>query len=633
MNEKIENVETDLIQSQKIYNTLIELKINLDNVISELSTLWDAYLRKKNSKEKEQIEIEFQSLDITERANRILDVSYRYETFINAVHYWEGMWIIKQKNEELNINKGLKSKENLLTRISYLTPLFISTFHSAPAFCSYFEKTIDGWIQRPIYNLFDLLIVDEAGQVAPEIGIPSFSLAKKALVVGDIYQIEPVWNIGYEQIDIGNLEEVQLLQENEFSQLKDGGVVCSSGSLMHIAQLASSYEISSQIGGTLLTEHRRCVNELVAFSNKYIYDNLLKPMVGSSSGIFLAEDSEKSFLPTLGYLNIRGYSEKRSGSTFNTIEAVSIAKWIKKYGKYLLDYYNNGKTDSEKIGLKDCIAVITPFSEQKQEIIKQFLDHKIDTDITVGTVHALQGAERPVVIFSPTYGLNTRNAQLFFDSGYNMLNVTLTRAKKHFIVMGNMNLFNPHNERKPSGGLAQYLFASPLNELSTAFLFEEKNVKSINRVDSLERHQQCLKRAFQIAKRRIIIVSPFISISAIQSDNLLPEIQKVVANKIEVHIYTDKYLDLSNGKLKQSSKEGREALIDAGAQLFILNGIHNKALVIDDTVLIEGSFNWLSAVRDKKNAYYRHEVSHIIIDKEAAIQISQLEEELKLIAN
>ena len=47
----------------------------------------------------------------------------------------------------------------------------------------------------PLYNGIDLLIVDESGQVAPELAVPSFSLAKQAILVGDIQQIEPVWSI------------------------------------------------------------------------------------------------------------------------------------------------------------------------------------------------------------------------------------------------------------------------------------------------------------------------------------------------------------------------------------------------------------------------------------------------------
>ena len=38
-------------------------------------------------------------------------------------------------------------------------------------------------------NYIDLLVVDEAGQTSPEIAAASFSLAKKAVIVGDDKQL------------------------------------------------------------------------------------------------------------------------------------------------------------------------------------------------------------------------------------------------------------------------------------------------------------------------------------------------------------------------------------------------------------------------------------------------------------
>lgn len=128
------------------------------------------------------------------------------------------------------------------------------------------------------------------------------------------------------------------------------------------------------------------------------------------------------------------------------------------------------------------------------------------------------------------------------------------------------------------------------------------------RAGSFDGHLKCLKAAFRSAKKRIVIVSPFISIKAIEADNLLEKILSVTSKDVDVLVYTDKNLDVHSGKLKTASKLGREKLMEAGAQVKILN----KAIVMDETVLVEGSFNWLSAVRDKTNPYYRLEVSQII---------------------
>ncbi|MCZ6029192.1 hypothetical protein O5266_28935, partial [Escherichia coli] len=55
-----------------------------------------------------------------------------------------------------------------------------------------------------LYDFADLLIVDEAGQVLPEVAAASFALAKKALVIGDTEQIPPIWSIA-PAIDGGNM--------------------------------------------------------------------------------------------------------------------------------------------------------------------------------------------------------------------------------------------------------------------------------------------------------------------------------------------------------------------------------------------------------------------------------------------
>lgn len=340
---------------------------------------------------------------------------------------------------------------------------------------------------------------------------------------------------------------------------------------------------------------------------------------------FVSENDKLSIAP-FGYINIRGYSEKHSGSVRNKEEAIAVAKWIKKYEAHLVNFY---KKKDKPLTIKDCIAVVTPFSAQRTTIERELRRLGLEDGIIVGTVHALQGAEIPMVIFSPTYGVNHGNSPLFFDNGYNMFNVALTRAKHHFIVIGNMRLFQPMAVKKPSGGLAEFLFSNPQNELPSSYLLEDIKIPSEYRVDTLERHQLCLASAFVKAKRKVVIVSPFISIHALNADKLLPMIEECVAKNIEVVIYTDNCLDLINGQLKPSSRQGRDALIEAGADLRILNGIHNKALVIDENVLIEGSFNWLSAVRDKNNIHFRYEVSQIIMNDEAKRQIVQLLKELE----
>lgn len=619
-------VAAKIKEKEIAFNIMHSLAEEVSSQNDKLDSLWTVYLQTQTEKAQEIHSSNIKSVSLEEKVNIILDLTLRYESFVLAVHYWEGKWLITQKNEKLTNTTGSKSRTEVFERISCLTPLFVSTFHSLPSFCISFFKADNTWQKKPIYELFDIIIVDEAGQVSPEIGVASLGFAKRALIVGDIHQIEPVWRVAYPRVDRGNLKEAGLLDEYSYEELDTKGILSTSGSLMCLAQNASRCKIPNGLGGTMLTEHRRCVNQLVAYSNEFVYSGLLKPLVGDLDYNTFTYNNDKISIPPYSYINIRGYSEKYSGSVRNILEANAIAKWIKKYAPYIVKFYS--EQDNKIRNIKDCLAVVTPFAAQRRAILKEFRNLGIKDDIIVGTVHALQGAEIPMVLFSPTYGVNHESKSVFFDNGYNMFNVALTRAKHHFIVIGNMRLFQPSSIKKPSGGLAKYLFSNPSNELPSSFLLENSSIPSEYRVDTLERHQKCLSQAFNVAKRRIVIVSPFISIHALNADNLLSKIEESTSKNIDVIVYTDSCLDLINGKLKDSSRMGREALSGAGADVRILNGIHNKALAIDEDVLIEGSFNWLSAVRDKKNVHFRYEVSQIITKPEAEKQILQLLKEL-----
>jgi hypothetical protein len=48
-------------------------------------------------------------------------------------------------------------------------------------------------------------------------------------------------------------------------------------------------------------------------------------------------------------------------------------------------------------------------------------------------------------------------------------------------------------------------------------------------------------------------------------------------------------------------------LKDAGATMILVNNVHSKIIAIDNLVIIEGSFNWLSAPRE--GPYVRQECS------------------------
>jgi len=118
------------------------------------------------------------------------------------------------------------------------------------------------------------------------------------------------------------------------------------------------------------------------------------------------------------------------------------------------------------------------------------------------------------------------------------------------------------------------------------------------RVVTLSEHRQLLNYVFTTAKKRVFIVSPFISNSALKADSVCEEVAKAAARGVTTVIYTDVALNKeSDGFFKRSAAEGIAALGAAGATVILVKGVHNKTLIMDDSFIAEGSFNWLSAVR------------------------------------
>lgn len=387
---------------------------------------------------------------------------------------------------------------------------------------------------------------------------------------------------------------------------------------MKMARKSCSFEVAGE-RGAFLTEHRRCLDPIIAYCNDYVYHGRLLPKKGNKV--------KYKDLPPKGYVHVNGVSEKgATGSVLNRAEAAAIVSWLETEKDKLESAY--------KEPIRKIVAVVTPFKAQ-EEIIRSLAEQSPEAEafagMTIGTVHSLQGAQCPVVIFSSVN--SPGDASYFMEQGgkYNMLNVAVSRAQYHFLVFGNMNIFHPERNT-PVGNLAKWLFDDPANEVSGNFIYRQKEplcrYQPAERLSTLEEHTGLLRQAFKDATKRLLIVSPFISIQAIEHDNLIPLMREAVERGVEVVVYSDFRLDCDKqtGVLRKEAVAGRKALTENGVKLILLKGIHNKSLAIDDSVLVEGSFNWLSARRN--GSYSRHECSVKLISPEAAKHISNLRKEL-----
>ncbi|RAV28090.1 AAA domain-containing protein [Sinomicrobium soli] len=605
----MEALELDTVREyQELENSLSglsELKKGIEKTDRDYQDFRTGWLRAYNQKWQRLVTAtgdEYENLDVLQDTAVKLDISYRNELFWLCVHFREWEYIRALKSaDEADKERSESTYRRKLRRIAGVTPLFISTFHSLPRFSTYYTYR-DG--NRYYRELFDLMIVDEAGQVAPEVAMPSLTLAKKLLAVGDEYQIEPVWGVT-RGVDYRNAGKYQLVKgEEDFGKMEQSGFTASGGSLMKMVKRATPFCFRHRNGepekGAYLLEHRRCADPIIQYSKDHVYKGSLKLMAGN----------KKHCLPPLGYIHVNGSSEKHRGSSRKNVkEALALVQWVCNNRKLLERDYGEP--------LDKVLAIITPFSAQRavlKRLLKRYVNKTLADQIVVGTVHALQGAERPVILFSAVH--DTRDKMLFFDyrGKFNMLNVALTRAKHSFIVFANMAVFDPGGNT-PSGKLAAHLFGKEEYALDDAFIYQSEIIYApdrVERIKTLEQHRETLRQCFETAEREIILCSPFISIRAIEADDVVRLIRNAADRGVKITVLTDKNLDVTRGGLRRNSALGREAIRATKARLMIVNGIHNKTICMDDSVIIEGSFNWLSASRDENSEGYRKDISVII---------------------
>ena len=432
-----------------------ETIIVISKQLSDARTLCENYRRAKK-----QVETWIQKFKPTklfsesfaDQINEICDRSLRFKLFKLATHYWEARWLTETQEFLYNQDKNEVSPVKLLRkyrRFAKLTPCFVSTLFMVPSFFS-------GWMygNKPLFDEIDLLILDEAGQALADVASASFALAKRALVVGDTDQIEPIWNIP-ESIDRSNLQLFGLLT-NSLSYddywLTSGQMV-SNGNLMRIAQRQCQYHQFEELErGLYLTEHRRCYDSIVSYCNELVYKGILNPLRGNPKKTIP--------WPTMGLVAIRKPSKKIGSSRGNPGEACAIAQWLLEQYQTILDY---ARSSDEKLADKSdpkvffsAVGVVTPFSKQAK-LIKSEIKNIGLPYVTVGTVHSLQGDERMIVLFSSVYGDNDKAIGKFYDRGRNMLNVAVSRAKDSFLVFGDESVFGVESPGTPSGILRKRL--------------------------------------------------------------------------------------------------------------------------------------------------------------------------------
>ncbi|WP_373127445.1 AAA domain-containing protein [Dielma fastidiosa] len=467
-----------------------------------------------------------------------------------------------------------------------------------------------------IQGLYDTILIDEAGQYSIHTVIAPIYRCRKAIIVGDTKQIEPIRNQNNYVIENSKLSD-------QMKQLFDVNL----NSIQNAADRASDvYDIlDDKKVGIILNEHRRCERSIVEFSNQYVYKNQLK---------IIKEDTVKPFLKySLCMIDVRSVEVKRH------INNAEIDMCVKIIDRLLVIYGNDYKKN---------IGIITPFRKQADALKARI------PEIECGTVHLFQGREKDIILFSiVSGGTDSRGSMNFIGKQANNLNVAFTRAKKQLILIGNyeacVNAKNymslAMNVLKESGKLFSIYEGDIFeeNNLEEGYkeqfysLFIESNVTQklvdlelANYVENglivtPQKHNLLLLGVLTKLENSLRIVTPWIRSSVVNA-SFLDSLRLLLNEKKEVNIsfgYHKTNYDLSNiaaivkrdnyGSEEKDIKSIQELHDLIKDHLEYIPPIHCKILIIDDRIMIIGSHNWLSNSGKAINA--KDEISCIIYDK------------------
>jgi AAA domain-containing protein len=301
---------------------------------------------------------------------------------------------------------------DLWSSLFLVVPLISTTFASVERMLGDLPAEALGW-----------LFVDEAGQALPQAAVGALMRTRRAVIVGDPVQIEPI---------------VVLPETLTHAICRQFGVDpdrfnAPNASVQTLADAATPYyaEFEGRQGsrtvGVPLLVHRRCAEPMFGISNAVAYDRLMINAT-APSGSRIGE-----VLGPSAWIDIRGSA---------------VDKWCPEEGEAVLSLLRRlaaAKIDPD-------LYIVTPFVivadnlrrlVRESEVLSEWTaDARSWVSERIGTVHTVQGREAEAVIFvlgAPAY--HQTGARGWAGGKPNLLNVAVTRAKERLYVVGNRVLW------------------------------------------------------------------------------------------------------------------------------------------------------------------------------------------------
>lgn len=286
--------------------------------------------------------------------------------------------IIMEPDEEKQVDAftNYLSRTSNIKKLQKIFPIIVTTCISAHRIGN----------AEPI---FDMTIMDEASQCNTAVSLVPIIRGAQLMLVGDPQQLSPV--ILLDDLTNQKLRRKYSVQD-EYDYRKNS---------IYKTYLACD-AVSDE---TLLHYHYRCNKKIIQFNNKKYYNNMLQ-----------IKTESKEEQPLI-------YVDAQSCSTDIKNTAPAEVREIVKYAQLNKD---------------KAIGIITPFLNQKNMIQKALEQEKIK-NVSCGTVHAFQGDEKDVILFSTAITENTHvGTYNWLKNNKELINVATSRAKDKLVIFSDM---------------------------------------------------------------------------------------------------------------------------------------------------------------------------------------------------
>ena len=320
---------------------------------------------------------------------------------------------VYQNYSNLNTEEKKEIYPHLLNSLSIVIPVLSSTFASIERFLEFVDSKQLG-----------MLIIDEAGQASPHSALGAIYRTKKAVVVGDPLQVEPVITVPKILVDIF---VKQLNVDEKYNNINNSVQVLADNINKFNGDLGDD-QLGPRIVGCPLVVHRRCVDPMFSISNMISYNGRMFNKTANKNDDFLLDES--------CWIDVDG-KEKSNKNHFVEKQADIVYKLLTKafnYDNNIFSKYNRifiiSPFKSVANGMKEYIK--GRFNNIEDEILNNWLNN------CIGTVHTFQGKDAEEVLFVLGCSSDSEGAMNWVVSKANIINVACTRAKYRIAFIGKL---------------------------------------------------------------------------------------------------------------------------------------------------------------------------------------------------